>query len=222
MSDIENNIFKRYKVNVDKLICYGFKLVDNNYFYSKNILNNTFRVDININKDNDINGKIIDLNFNEEYVNFKLSNNSYASMVRNEYEKFLLDIRNNCFEEELFLSSQANRIAKYIIGKYKDKPEFMWEKFPFYGVFRNKDNNKWYAIIMNINKNKIDNKTNREVEIIDIRISKDMIGDILKQDGFYPAWHMNKNRWVSICLDDTLSDEEIIKYVDESYDLIKS
>ena len=32
---------------------------------------------------------------------------------------------------------------------------------------------------------------------------------ILSQKGYYPAFHMNKKCWVSIILEDALSDEEI-------------
>ena len=32
---------------------------------------------------------------------------------------------------------------------------------------------------------------------------------------------MNKKTWITILLDDTLSDEEIMSYVQESYDLTK-
>ena len=34
-----------------------------------------------------------------------------------------------------------------------------------------------------------------------------------------PAYHMNKRHWVSIILDGTMEDEEIIRLIEESYDL---
>lgn len=46
------------------------------------------------------------------------------------------------------------------------------------------------------------------------------IPDLLKKKGFYPAYHMNKKNWVTIILDDTLSDTEIMQYVKTSYRLI--
>ena len=39
---------------------------------------------------------------------------------------------------------------------------------------------------------------------------------------FYKAYHMNKKKWISIILDETLSDEDIFKYIDESYQLTQT
>lgn len=68
--NIEDNIFKRTFVSFDKLILYGFINKNDSYYYSKNILDNNFQVQIIINDKGILSGKIIDLKFNEEYTNF--------------------------------------------------------------------------------------------------------------------------------------------------------
>ena len=70
---------------------------------------------------------------------------------------------------------------------------------------------------MNLDKNKLYKKTNGEVEIIDIKLDPSEIEDLLKINGFYPAYHMNKKSWISIILNDTISDEKIMNLIDESY-----
>ena len=52
-------------------------------------------------------------------------------------------------------------------------------------------------------------------------VSKDEIGNLLKKDGIYPAYHMNKRNWISILLNDTLKDTEIMNRIEESYKLGK-
>ena len=42
----------------------------------------------------------------------------------------------------------------------------------------------------------------------------------LKKEGIYPAYHMNKANWLSIILDDSISDYDIILMINESYDLV--
>ena len=44
-----------------------------------------------------------------------------------------------------------NRSQLYIHIKqtYGTDPEFLWQKYPNYAVFRHDDNHKWYAIVMN-------------------------------------------------------------------------
>ena len=37
-----------------------------------------------------------------------------------------------------------------------------------------------------------------------------------------PGYHMNKKHWNTIVFEDYLTDEEIISWIDDSYDLVKS
>ena len=146
-------------------------------------------------------------------------NGEFVNKVRDSYKEILIDIKNKCFETNYFINNQTNRINKYIKEKYNNNPEFLWEKTPGCGVYRNKNNDKWYAIIMNIDLSKIDDGSG-EVEIINVKLNEEKILELLKQKGFYKAYHMNKKDWITIILNDTLSDKEIIKLIDESYNII--
>lgn len=46
-----------------------------------------------------------------------------------------------------------------------------------------------------------------------------MIGGLRKEQGIYPTYHMNKEYWISILLDGTISKEKIQELIDESYEL---
>ncbi|MDE5630563.1 MAG: MmcQ/YjbR family DNA-binding protein, partial [Bacilli bacterium] len=209
---------KRTKIIFEKLISYGFKKERENYIYSKNILNDTFRVDIKITQNGIVQGSIYDLSFECVYTNYRNHNQvgEFVSKVREEFTSILLDIKNKCTSTSNFIFDQTNRMAKLITDKYGDSPEFMWEKFPNFGVFKNSRNAKWYAAIMNIDNSKLGNES-REVEIINVKLSESKIKDLLNKKGFYKAYHMNKTNWITIILDDTISDEEIMGYVTESH-----
>ena len=218
--NLEKDIFKRTTINFKKLIEYGFIKEKDKYIYQKNFLNNDFQAIITIDNNENISSKIIDLQINEEYINIRTEmNGEFVNKVRESYKEILIDIKNKCTEINYFINNQTNRITKYINNKYLDKPEFLWPKFPGYGVFRNKNNNKWYGIIMNIDSSKLENTTG-EVEIINIKLKEEKIKKLLKIKGFYKAYHMNKKDWISIILNDTLKDNEIISLIDESYNLI--
>ena len=45
---IEEELFKKTRVDFEKIIEYGFKKENSSYKYSKNIMNNTFRIDVEI------------------------------------------------------------------------------------------------------------------------------------------------------------------------------
>ena len=218
--NIESDIFKKCYVNLNKLVNYGFKKENDIYVYEKNFLNNNFKAIITIDKDRNVCGKVIDLQVGEEYLGLRAEmTGEFVSKVRSEYKNILNDIKNNCFEINYFISEQANRITNYIKSKYSSKPEFLWNKFKGYGVFRNSNNNKWYGIIMNIDLSKIDNGFG-EVEVINVKLNEKLINNLLKQKGFYKAYHMNNKSWITIILNDTLRDEEIEILIDKSYNII--
>ena len=219
--NIEDEIFKKSKIDYDKLLNYGFVLDNNIYKYNKFILNNTFMISVLVNGEGKVNVKVFDLIINDEYTSFRIkdNNSSFVNNIKNEIIILLNDIKNNCFINREFIYDQTNRIVSLIKNEYNDLPEFLWSTAPNYAVFRNKINNKWYLVIMNINMSKLDNKTNREVEIINIKLDPNKIDDLLKEKGYFKAYHMNKKYWISIVLDDSIPDNLIIDLIHESYNL---
>ena len=219
--NIEDEIFKKSKIDYDKLLNYGFVLDKNIYKYNKFILNNTFMISVLVNKEGKVSVKVYDLIINDEYTSFRIkdNNSSFVNNIKNEIIMLLNDIKNNCFINREFVNDQTNKIVALIKTKYNDLPEFLWSTAPNYAVFRNKINNKWYSIIMDINKSKLDNKSNVEVEIINIKLDPNKIENLLKENGYYKAYHMNKKYWISIVLDDSIPDNVIMNLISESYDL---
>ncbi len=217
---IEEEIFKKSKIQFDTLIPYGFKKEKNKYVFSKNIRNDTFQVHVEISDTGEIVGTIYDLAFQEEYTNYRIENQigEFASQVKEEFQNILIDIKNHCTTTNYFYTKQANRITNQIIQRYHDVPEFLWEKSPEHGVFRNPLHGKWYALIMRISLNKIDcNEGEKDVEILNLKLDEEEIPKLLKRKGFYPAYHMNKKSWITILLDHTVADEEIMNYIVKSH-----
>lgn len=217
---IEDEVFKKYKLKKEKLISYGFKKENEMYKYSKSFMNDTFRADICIDKNGKVSGKVIEIELDEEYTNFRMENaiGEFVNTVRDEYKKILQDIVSNCFGKEEFIFDQSNRITNLINEKYKVLPEFLWEKFPGFGVFRNARSNKWFGIIMNIDKSKIIPEESGEIEVLNIKLD-DNVQNYLSVEGIYPSYHLSKKSWVTIILDDILSDKEIMDLIDISYNL---
>ena len=216
---IEDNIFQRYTPNFKKITDYGFKKNKTSYYFEKVFNNGEFKAVINITKNGKITGKVIDLENNDEFLPLRAEaqQGAFVGKIRKEYKQILTDIRDNCFLHNDFIYNQTNRINNAIITKYGDKPEFMWEKFPNCGVYKNPDNNKWYGIVMDIPRSKLGQNSNAVIEIINVKLDKDKIITLLDKDGYYPAWHMNKKYWITITLDETLPDDEILTHIEESY-----
>lgn len=216
--DFEKVIFKRAIPNFKCLEEYGF-VKDEMYFKYQKKLNPSFEAHIFIGVNGDVFGKIYDLQLNEEYVNFRNENfqGVFVGKLRLSYEQLLQDIKKHCFIEQNFIGNQANRIDKLIQKEYQDKAEFLWEKYPSDGVFRNSITKKWYALIMNIEKRKIEKGSMGKVEILNLKLPEAKISSLLEETGFYPAYHMNKQKWISILLNDSITDDFVMEYVKESH-----
>lgn len=112
-------------------------------------------------------------------------------------------------------------ILAYVKKKYNTKPEYLWEKNPHYAVLRHQDNKKWYGLIMNVPKEKLGLEGKEEIDIINIKVYPEMIGSLRKEKYVLPAYHMNKEYWISVILSETVSKEEMLSLLDLSFGLTK-
>ena len=95
----------------------------------------------------------------------------------------------------------------------------MWKKFPNNAIWRNKRNNKWYGALLVVSENKLGISSDKVVEIIDLRYQKDKLKEVIDHNKILEGYHMNKNSWITIRLDESVEIEEIYKLIDNSYKL---
>ena len=113
-------------------------------------------------------------------------------------------------------------IEKYINENYDVLQEYPWKKYPDFTTFKHKDNKKWFALIMNVPYEKINIEKDGIVNVINLKNIPEMIGGLRKEEGILPAYHMNKEHWITILLDGTIEKQKICDLIDISYDLTKS
>lgn len=219
--DIEKEIFKNTKVNTNKLIEYGFDLKEKTYVFCCDLIDN---LELMVFYEDTFCIKVMDKDMNEEYLGYKLTNSgNYISKINEEIEKKLIRIKEYVCDSLNYSSNQANRIDQYMEMVY-GKLERTFVDSPDIGVYKESSGDKWYAIIIPVPGEKVDSNSNCKdlVEVINLKVDKLKINELLRKRGIYPAYHMNKNNWVSIILNDTLTDEEIILMINESYDLVQN
>lgn len=110
-------------------------------------------------------------------------------------------------------------IFRYVKEKYGTNPEYPWDKSPNNAVLRHSDNRKWYALVLDISKSKLGFDNENIVDILNIKSDPMLIGSLLEKAGFFPAYHMNKEKWITILLDGTVLKEEIFNLIDLSFEL---
>ena len=215
---IEENIFKRAEINKNALAGYGFRQAKGFWTLERPLMNGDFKAVIRIDSAGHISGTVYEIATEDEYLPLRVeSMDGFAAEVRNAYIEILKDIKEKCCHKNAFLSGQANRLADEIYKRYGDKPEFPWPEYPTFGVFKNPNNGKWYAIVMALNVQKLDKKLAGEVEVMNIKLDPEKIKELHKEKGFYPAYHMNKKNWISILLNDTVPDKVLLALLDESH-----
>ena len=108
----------------------------------------------------------------------------------------------------------------YVQDRYGVEPEYLWAKYPNYAALRHPASRKWFALVMDIPRNRLGFEGEGAVDIMDVKCGPLMVGSLLAQDGFLPAYHMSKSSWISILLDDTVPDEQIYPLLELSYDSV--
>ena len=116
--------------------------------------------------------------------------------------------------------SQRERITQYIRETYGTEAEYLWADSPGSAVFRHPASKKWYAIIMDVPANKLGLSGEDLVDVMNVKCGTIMVGSLLSEKGFRPAYHMNKNHWISILLNDSVSDDQIFPLLELSYDSV--
>lgn len=114
------------------------------------------------------------------------------------------------------LRDEIFRIAEETYGV---QPEFLWEDAPLHGVLRRPDNRKWFGIVMRIRYRNLGLPSEEPVDVLNLKCGPLLLGSLLPQEGFFPAWHMQKTAWVSILLDGTVPPEEIAPLLEISWDM---
>ena len=222
MREIKDFI-KNKKINFKKLKEFGFELIDNSYYYHTSLLKNQFKMSVKINIDNSIFTEIIDTETNEPYVLhlLEIKRSGYSEKIYKVYSEILEKIKKVCFEDEIFKANYTKEIVAYVKNKYGDELEFLWEKSPKNAVIRRKSSNKWYAVILTISKRKLNLDSDEIIEVINLHNIAEEIKKLIDYKKYFPAYHMNKKHWCTICLDGTVELEKIYKLIDISYELAK-
>ena len=209
-------IFKAYQFNSKKAKEYGFVENQGVWTYSSTILQGDFLMMVTV-EDGDLSFQVYDQETGDLYpqVHMESMRGTFVGSVREACLEVLYSIRKACFEVQEFLCPQTKRIMAFVQEKFGNQLEYLWEKSPDTAVLRHEDNQKWYAILMRIPWDRLDKGREGLVEAVNLK--HDQVADLLSQMGIFPAFHMNKRYWISLPLDDSLTDEKVLELFERSW-----
>lgn len=108
-------------------------------------------------------------------------------------------------------------IFQWVKQQYGTEPDYPWQDAN--AVLRHKKNRKWYALVMGVERDRLGLSGPGEIDIINVKCDPVLIGSLRTQPGFLPAYHMNKEQWISIMLDGAVEEKQIKSLIDMSYGL---
>ena len=113
-------------------------------------------------------------------------------------------------------------LKEHIFDAYSVEPDHPFAMDDVTSVYRHSDNRKWFALTMCIPYRTLGISKDGDVDVLNIKCDPILIGSLRGRPGFYPAYHMNKDKWITILLDGSADSADIIPLLAMSYELTAS
>ena len=110
-------------------------------------------------------------------------------------------------------------LEAYIRETYAVEAERPWAPESDHAVFRHRGNRKWFALLMSIPRTKLGLSGEGSIEVVNLKCGPILAASLRTEPGFFPAWHMNKNHWITAALDGSADTEQIKWLLEISWDL---
>ena len=100
---------------------------------------------------------------------------------------------------------------EYCLDTYGTVPDYPFDENFETAVLRHADSRKWYALVMRISRCKLGLESDEIVDVVNLKLPTEMFGSFGADDGVYPAYHMNKQHWISVLLPD--APEDVVRFL---------
>lgn len=209
-------LFEGYELDEKRAISYGLKFQEGAYFFEQEFMDHMFLLHV-VFRDSQMDFSVIDQETGDEYIQVKMEQmvGEFVGKVREACQEIFLRLRAACFDAKGYLHEQTKRVLDHIEETYGNHVEYLWKNSPHSGAIRHTDSKKWYGVLMVLDWSKLDPTKTGKVEVLNLK--QEGVQDLLQEKGIFPAFHMNKKYWVSLILDDSLSDERLKELIHYSW-----
>lgn len=108
-------------------------------------------------------------------------------------------------------------LTEWIAQTYNTDPEFPWESSPESMVFRHRENGKWFALAMAVPREKLGLPGGGRAWVLNVKVDPLEAGSLRGEPGVLPAYHMNKEHWITVLLDGTVEEAKVCDLIDLSF-----
>lgn len=114
--------------------------------------------------------------------------------------------------------TQKERACLFAQNRFGTKPDRPFHLAPERQALRHEISGKWYALFMEVDQDVLGLSGEVPVTIMNVRVPDAVLHSVLlRQPGIYPAFHMNKANWLTVVLNDTVSDETVDSLIEGSF-----
>lgn len=106
-------------------------------------------------------------------------------------------------------------VFAYAKRQYGTAPDYPWGDRS--AVLRHRENGKWYGVLLELSRAKLGLPGEALADVLNVKCDPKLAGSFRTQEGFHPAYHMNKERWLTIRLDGSAPDDAIKSLLDLSW-----
>ena len=97
-----------------------------------------------------------------------------------------------CMTKQEFLS--------FCLKTFGVQPDYPFDGDTETAVLRHGDNRKWFAILLRVSLRRFGFDSDTAADVVNLKLPAEMFGSFGKDDGVFPAYHMNKHHWDSVLL----------------------
>ena len=113
-------------------------------------------------------------------------------------------------------------LTEWIFDEYSVEPDYPFPMDDVTCVFRHIDNRKWFGIAMVVPYRTVGINRDGKVDILNVKCDPIVMGALRGKPGFCLAYHMNKDKWITILLNGSAKKKDIVALVGMSYGLTAS
>lgn len=117
-------------------------------------------------------------------------------------------------------AKMIRKIEDHIRQKYGVEPEHPWGKYPENTTYKERENEKWFVLVMPVARHALGLPGEGVVYVMNVKAKPELISMIVGAEGYLPAYHMNKQHWLTVLLDGTVPAEQVLERIEDSYILV--
>ncbi len=109
--------------------------------------------------------------------------------------------------------------TKFVCDAFGEKEEHPFADDLKTSVFRHTENKKWFALIITVPRNRLGLYSDKPIDIVNLKCDPLLSGSLFSECGIFPAYHMNKEKWISVLLDESVDEDRLQWLTSISFEL---